>query len=267
MNVKLILGAVALLGILMVTSCGIEKVDVGSTGVKKVLGSVREEALEPGWYVINPLTTDVVSMDNQWQSVNGEATAYTKDVQQATIKYTMNYYLDPKHSVRVYSQIGIDWQSKLIPQVVLGNLKNVIGKWNAIDLVSNREKATAVILEDVRANLVQQGIVIKKLELTNIDYENAFEQAVEAKVVAVQNAEEAKNKTIRVQEEANQRVIAAEADAKAMQIKTAALDQSQSLILYEAVKTWNGDVPKVLSFGSGGGNMLNIPADMFTKQK
>lgn len=141
--------------------------------------------------------------------------------------------------------------------------KNVIGQWNAIDLIANREKAGMAIENAISLSLAQRGINTVKFELTNIDFDPSFEKAVEDKVTAVQRAEEAKNNTVRVQEEANQRVIAAQADAEAMKIKTTALKESQSLVMYEAVQKWNGILPVIVN---GGPSMLNIPSDVLTKQ-
>lgn len=244
--------------VLGLSGCGIEIVDAGNTGVKKTLGKVTDETFPPGLYFVNPLTTNIIQMDNQVQKYTADTPVYTKDVQQASVSISINYNLRPDASARIYREVGREYVTRLMPQVIAGSLKNVIGKWNAIELVSNRAAAQAEIREMIAAELDDHGIVVSGFELTNIDFVDAFEQAVEAKVVAVQRAEEAKNQTVRVQEEAKQRIIAAEADAKAMQIKTAALRESQSLVLYEAVQKWDGVLPKII--GGEGGNMLNIPA-------
>jgi regulator of protease activity HflC (stomatin/prohibitin superfamily) len=197
-------------------------------------------------------------MDNRVQKMEDRTNVYSKDVQQADIIYTLNYSLDQAASVRMYTEVGGFWAEKLIPQAVLSSMKNVIGQWNALELVSNRMKASTDIESMIRATLKDRGISVSGFSLTNIDFQNEFEQAVEAKVVAVQKAEMAKNQTVQVQEQANQRVIAAEADAKAMMIKTDALTKNQSLILYEAVQKWDGQLPRIMSGGTGG-NFLNIP--------
>lgn len=257
-GVKLVLVLMALLvGGWLFTST-IVVVDAGFTGVKKTLGRVSEEALPSGLYIVFPLTTSVIHMDNRVQKMEDRTNVYSKDVQQADISYTLNYSLDSSASVRMYTEVGVYWAEKLIPQAVLASMKNVIGQWNALELVSNRMKASTDIENMIRDELKERGISVSGFSLTNIDFQNEFEQAVEAKVVAVQKAEMAKNQTVQVQEQANQRVIAAEADAKAMMIKTDALTKNQSLILYEAVQKWDGQLPKIVSGGTGG-NLLNIP--------
>lgn len=249
-----------ILPLLTLNACGVEVVDAGETGVKKTLGKVEKEPLPPGFYTYNPFISSVIAINVQTQRFEDKTASYTKDVQQADITYVINYNLQPSSVVDVYSTIGTDWQNILIPQVINGEMKNVVGKWNAIELVANREKASADIEAGIAAQLKERGVIVTGFELTNIDYNPEFEKAVEEKVVAVQRAEEAKNKTVQIEEQAKQTIISANADAEAMKIKTAALKESQSLVMYEAVKKWNGVLPKIIS--GEGGTLLNIPGSV-----
>lgn len=260
---KLVLGLVVIIAGIWLFTSTIVVVDAGHTGVKKTLGKVSEENYTSGLYIVFPLTTSMIQMDNRIMRMDDETAVYSKDVQQAQVKYTLNYSLTPQSSVTMYTTVGIDWAAKLIPQVVTSSMKNVIGQWAALDLISNRNKAATDIEQQISEILKPRGIMVTGFSLTNIDFQPQFEQAVEAKMVAVQNAEMAKNQTVQVEEQAKQRVIAAEADAKAMMIKTEALTKNQSLIMYEAVQKWNGELPKIVS-GSGG-NLLNIP-ESFAKE-
>lgn len=253
----MLLLALLALPLLTLTGCGVEVVEPGEVGVKKSTGTVEEQPLLPGFYTYNPFLSSITIMDTQLQRFDSKTEVYTKDVQQAAITYTVNYSLKPSSAVSVYVNVGLEWEHKIIPQVVQASIKNSIGKWNAIDLISNRDKATTEMENYVKSQLDNRGIIITKLELTDISYDPAFEQAVESKVIAVQKAEEAKNKTVQVQEEANQRIIAAKADAEAMSIKTEALSKSQSLVAYEAVLRWDGKLPQYMMGETV--PMINIP--------
>ena len=232
-------------------------VDAGHTGVKKTLGKVAEEAYPPGLYIVMPMMSSITQIDNRIQKYESDTAVYTKDVQQADVKYAINYALDPSSTVRIYTTVGAGWAEKLIPQVITSSMKNVVGQWAAMDLISNRLKAQLDIETMISTNLKDHGITVTGFSLTNIDFQTQFEQAVEAKVVAVQSAEMAKNQTVQIEEQAKQRVISAKADAEAMMIKTDALTKNQSLIMYEAVQKWNGELPKIVTTGSG--SLLNIP--------
>ncbi|HYD17593.1 MAG TPA: prohibitin family protein [Patescibacteria group bacterium] len=254
----IVLAAVLLIGGYFFLSTVIV-VDAGHTGVKKTLGKVDPDAYPPGVYIVMPMVSSITQIDNRVMKMEDQTAVYTKDVQQANIRYAINYSLEPSASVKMYTDVGgYDWAGKLIPQVITSSMKNVIGQWAAMDLIANRLKAQIGIEEMIASQLKSNGIRVTNFSLTNIDFQDQFEQAVEAKVVAVQSAEMAKNQTVQIEEQAKQRVIAAKADAEAMQIKNEALSKNQALIMYEAVQKWDGQLPRITGGGSGG-NFLNIP--------
>ncbi len=233
-----------------VAASGVTTVSTGHRGVKTTFGKVIGESLPEGIYFYNPFTTHIVEMDVREQKMESVADTYTRDVQQAKIGYALNYFLRKDYPHLMFQDVGDDWAAKLVPQVVEASLKAVIGKYDAVDLIGDRERATREAETAVRAVLAGKGIEIKRLELVNIDYENAFERAVEAKVIAIQKAAEALNNTKRIEEEAKQTVLTAKAAAEAMRIKANALTQNKALVDYEAVLRWNGKLPDTVMGGA-----------------
>ena len=228
------------------SACGFEVVDTGYRGIKTNMGEVQEHSLPEGFYTYNPITSDIVQMDIRTQRAELETVAYTKDVQQAKIRYVVNYNLSPTNAHIVYREVGTGWENSLIPQVLEGVLKTQVGKWDAVELISNRDKATVTIFTLVAQALAEKNIVVSNFELTNISYQPEFEKAVEAKVTAVQRAEEAKNTTVRIREEAEQKIISAKAEAESMRIRANALSQNATLVEYEAVQKWDGKLPQYM---------------------
>ena len=222
---------------------GFEIVDTGHRGIKTRFGKVEEESLPEGLYFYNPFTSAIVQMDVRTQRVDGNEQAYTKDIQQAVVAYTVNFNLTKNAAHLMYQEVGVGWQDVLVPQVVSGTLKGVIGKWNAVELIANRDKATQEIQSAVTNALAEKNVEVSKFEITNIDYNEDFERAVEAKVTAIERAKEAENKTRQVEEEAKQRIISAKAEAESMTIRANALTQNKALVEYEAVQKWDGKLP------------------------
>ena len=252
-KVKKALATTAIL--LTLANCAV--VDTGTRGVETHFGKVQGEPLPEGLYFYNPLTTTIHAFNVQTQKLAYETSTYTKDVQKSVFKITVNYAVDPKHIGDIFSLYGKGYADKLIPQVVEGSLKNVVGKWEAVELIANRDKATTQIEEAIRGSLKDKYILVSKVEINNIDFTEQFEKAVEAKVVAIQRASESENKTKQIQEEAKQKVIAAEAEAKSMRIRSEALSQNKSLVDYEAVQKWNGVLPQYV-LGSGSTPFINL---------
>ncbi len=237
---------------------GFEVVDTGHRGVKTTFGEVVSESLPEGIYFYNPFTSSITAMDTRTQLRQDTTLAYTKDVQATNLTYAINFSLSQDSAHIVYREVGIDWETKQLPQIVAASIKTVIGRYEAVELIANRDKATSEIESLIRDNVEGKHINIGKFELTNVDYNDQFEAAVEAKVVAVQKAIEAKNKTVQVQEEANQKVISAQAEAESMQIRSEALSKNQGLVAYEAVQKWNGVLPTMM-LGSESVPFISVP--------
>lgn len=146
----------------------------------------------------------------------------------------------------MFRDYGYLWVEKVVNPALQGNLKAVIGKWDAVDLISNREKAREEIENSLRESLKDKFVEVVKFEFININYAKEFEKAVEKKVVAIQRAIEAQNQTKQIEEEAKQRVISANAEAESMRIRANALSQNKNLVEYEAVQKWNGILPQYM---------------------
>jgi regulator of protease activity HflC (stomatin/prohibitin superfamily) len=243
--------------VLSVAGCGIKVVNTGQRGIETRFGKIVSESLPEGLYFFNPITSDIVEIDTRVQRFDGETDTYTRDVQQAAVKYTLNYRLQQNAAHLMYRDVGRDWEQKLIPQVVLGTLKEVVGKWDAVDLISNRDKAAATAYDAISKNLGDRNVEISRFEITDISYTTEFETSVEQKVIAQQKAIEEQNRTKQIEEQARQKVLSAEAEAKSMQIRAEALEQNAKLVEWEAVQKWNGILPQYM-LGSGTMPFINL---------
>jgi prohibitin 2 len=234
---------------MLLTGCGIEQVDEGYRGVKQVWGRVEGDPLAPGLYFYNPISSGIRELDVRERKSSAATDCFTRDTQQVKLTYAVTYYPKQEQIGKLYSQFGNGWEATIVEQAVLGSIKDVVGQYIADDLVSKRETAKAAAEKELKDSLLARGVVVTRLDFVNLDFDDAYERAVEAKVVAVQRASEAKNKTVQVEEEAKQRVSAAEADARAMQIKSEALSKNKGLVEYEAIQKWDGKLP-VNMFGN-----------------
>jgi len=252
-------GAIVVIALVVVSvaGCGIKVVHTGHRGIKTTFGKVVSESLPEDIYFYNPVTSDIVEMDTRVQRKDGETDTYTRDVQQSVIKYTLNYSLRQNAVHIMYRDVGRDWDDKLVPQVVLGTLKEVVGKWDAVDLIANRDKAGVAAFEAIRKNLGERNVEVSRFEITDIAYTHEFEQSVEQKVIAQQKAIEEQNRTKQIEEQARQKVLSAEAEAKSMQIRAEALEQNAKLVEWEAVQKWNGVLPQYM-LGSGATPFINL---------
>ncbi|MFO1399781.1 MAG: prohibitin family protein [Steroidobacteraceae bacterium] len=244
------MGVIAVIA-LVIVSCSASTVQTGHRGIKVRFGQVVGEGLPEGLYFVNPFTTHIAQMDVRVLKWEGTTQAYTKDVQQAAVHFTLNYRLDPAKAHTVYREVGEDWSAKLVGQVVTEQIKRVFGQFEAVKLIEARNEAARTIETDIGDTLAQRSILVTGFQLTNIDYTDEFERAVEAKVVAVQNAIAEQNRTVQIEQQAKQKVISAEAEATSMKIRANALEANPKLVEWEAVQKWNGQLPQYMLSGNG----------------
>lgn len=247
---KLIVGGIVAILLTVLVSCSMTTVDTGQRGIKVRFGEVQGEGLPEGLYFINPFTTNIVEMDTRVQKWEGESQAYTHDVQQASVHFTLTYRLEPTRAHVVFQQVGKDWADKLIGQVVLEDIKREIGQHEAVDIIAKRDQAARAIEKNITSILAGRNVAVTGFQLTNIDYTPEFEHSVEAKVVAVQNAIAEQNRTRQIEEKARQTVLSAKAEAESMQIRAHALEQNAKLVEWEAVQKWDGKMPQYMLGGA-----------------
>lgn len=234
-----------------------EQVDEGYRGIKTNWGEVVGEPLEPGLYFYLPIASSIFEMEVREQVLQEMTEAFTADTQVAGITYSAVYYPEPTKIGDLYKQLGKNWDQKLVKSAVQSSLKNAVGMFKADDLVSRREVVRNKAYDEIKTSLAERSIFLTRLDLTNLDFKDEYEAAVEAKVVAIQKAEQAKNRSVEVEENARQTVMMAKANAESMRIRSQALSQNKSLVEYEAVQKWDGKLPQYI-LGSGAMPFINL---------
>lgn len=248
---------IALITTIALSSCGFEIVDEGNRGIKKTLGEVDSQVKAPGIHFYNPFISGIDEFEVREQKTEADASCYTKDIQTVTIKFVATYFANPQSVIGIFKQYGWEWKEKAVMPAVQSRIKDVVGQYAADDLVAKREKATNEAFEHLKTLLAERGVSLGSLSFVNMDFNDEYERAVEAKVVAVQKANEAKNKTVEIEEQAKQTVLSAKAEAESMRIRAAALSQNKGLVEFEAVQKWNGVLP-VNMYGGAPVPFINI---------
>ena len=248
-------------------------VPTGYTGIVTTFGTVHNETLGAGLNFHAPWD-NVITMDNREQKIQFKLEAFSKDIQQVDVQGSINYNIDKTTAMNLYRDVGVEYANILINPRILEDVKIVIAKYTAENLIEHRQEAADQIYELIKEELSFKGINIISLAMENIDFTDAFESAVEAKQVATQEKqraqteqermtmeEEAKAKraVIVANAEAEQAKIAAQADLEVVKIQSEAslyagqreaeMNQriaetlTEELIKYYEIKQWDGKLP------------------------
>lgn len=253
-----LLGVITVVVLIILFNC-FSVVNEGYIGVKYQFGKIVSSDLSAGLNCHIPFIEEIEQVDIREQIYSVQTDAYTSDTQTVdNLGLKLNYYYDGTKLPEIIRSIGIsNVETKLLVPNVAKISKDEIGKVKAEDLVQNRSDVQNAIYESLKKTLEPQGIIVTAFAIENLAFEDAFEQSIQAKVIAAQDALKMQNKTAEKEEEAKQKVIAAQADADSQKIKADAeayaiqavqeqLAKSPNYIDYLKVNNWDGVLPQAI---------------------
>jgi regulator of protease activity HflC (stomatin/prohibitin superfamily) len=225
-------------------------VGAGERGVLLRWGAVTEKVLGEGLYVRVPIMDRVVVMDVKIQKEEVVATAASKDLQTVESKVALNYHIDPTQVSKIYQDIGVEYNIRLIDPALQESVKSTTAKYTAEELITKREDVRDAIKSHLVEKLSPRGIIVDDFNIVNFEFSESFNQAIELKVTAEQSALAAKNKLEQIKFEAEQQVAEARGKAEALRIEAGALAANPQILQLRALEKWDGKMPAVLSAGT-----------------
>lgn len=259
---KKIIIAGILIAIFTLISASVGVVGAGQRGVLLRFGAVTGVIKDEGLYFQIPFVEQVVLMSTQIQKYSALASASSKDLQVVTTEVTLNYQLDPSKVGEIYRNMRQDYEHRVIQPFVQEAVKSTAANFDAEQLITQRPRVKADLQNLISKRLALLGINVVELSITDFRFTQVFQDSIEAKVKAVQQALEAENALKRVGFESQQAVVKATAEAKGLELQKAQItEQLLELRKIEvqraAVEKWNGVMPSVVT-GGGPVPMLDV---------
>ena len=197
--------------------CGIScvrTVPTGHTGIVTTFGNVENYTFEAGVHMAAPWQT-VINMDNRNQKAMVDLQSFSSDIQEVSVTYTLNYQIEKANAQTIYKTIGTGYYNTVITPRIQEAVKSVMAKYTAEELLDNRAELSQEIKTILTDKLQSYNIEVIDASLENLDFSDAFTDAVEAKQVAEQKSKQAKI-------EQEQKTMEAEAAAKRAEIEATA---------------------------------------------
>lgn len=240
-------GIFVLIVILFVLFSAVYTVNAGQRGVLITLGNPSNSIITEGLHFKAPFIQTIVKMDIKTQKDEVDATSASKDLQTVNAKIAVNYHLESSSAPRIYKEVGIDYVNRILSPAIQESTKAATAQYTAEELITKREQVRETIKQLLIDKMSIRGIVIEDVLITNFDFSKSFNDAIEAKVTAEQNALAAKNKLAQVEYEAQQRITQAEGEARAIEIQAKAITAQggKEYVQLQAIQKWDGKTPIV----------------------
>lgn len=221
---------ISLLGIVsFVFASSFAFVPSGYVGVRTAYGQISDKPTKNGfnWKVpfvekintVNCKQQEIIYSGQIWSETNERTELYCENI-------AIDYQIDPEYASWIWINVE-EWDTNLIKATSIeSGIKAATKKFNDTD-VTDRSK-----IENVAKECIQESLNIKyknqilnvvSVTIGNINFSDAYNEAIEKKAQAKLAAETAeytnKQTTIQVEAEAEQSRIKAEAEAEANRIK------------------------------------------------
>lgn len=213
----------------------------GYVGVVTTLGKVTGE-VQPGFVWKVPFIQSVIKMNVQIQKEQADAGAATHDLQSVNSTVALNYHLDHAQVSNVFVNLSADYVNRVISPTVQEAVKVVTARYDASDLLAKRAQVADDITKLLIDKLQPRGIIVDQVSIVHFEFSTAFNQSIEQKQVAQQDAQRAQYE-----------LQTAQLKAQANQVQQSAL--TPEILEQQAIAKWNGTLPTYL----GQGSVFNIP--------
>ncbi len=254
----------------------IKIIDPGYVGVYRFLGTIDPKPLNPGFHLINPIAV-VQPMKTQIQRHEAEYNAASLDMQTVKTKMVLNYSLIGDQAPNVFQTIGIEYEKTIIDPAAQEVLKAMLAVHPASEILQKRQEIKNAVQEHLAVWLQKYGILLNEISIAEINFDQTYEDAIEAKQVQEQLAQQ---KTYELEQARMQaQIVAANAEGEAQAVRARAEGEAESLrirgeaqadynekvaasltpslIQQQYLLRWDGKLPTIV----GEGNlMLQVPS-------
>lgn len=226
-------------------------VPTGYTGVKTSFGQIQEATIQSGKLNFTiPFVQSIHTVSNKQQDKHIEAQIWGETSDKTPVyaaDVIVTYQVLPEKSAWLYANVSDTNRTKIEPL------------------------AQQKLAESLNQKYGEGAVFINKVVINNMDFEEAYNTAIQQKSIAQQNADKQKieNEAAIAKAEADKQVAITNAEAEAQKTSIAADAQaeanrkiaeslSEPLIEYQKIQKWDGKLPTV----SGSNALVSIdPAE------
>lgn len=218
------------------------------------------------------ITKTYQKYDTKVQNVDIQTAAYSSDAQTMDIALTLQYQIMSDKVIEIATEYGsLETLQSRIMSIATEKTKSVLSSYKAMEIIADRASISPAVEQTIMDAIGDEYFVnVNAVVLTNIDFSDAFELAVEEKMIAEQAKLKAdyENQTKIAQAEAdaqaklkaaeaeieiakaNAEALAIEAEAQSAANNKISSSLTDKVLQSQFYEKWNGVLPSVMTDGS-----------------
>lgn len=248
------------------------QIDAGKVGVQSLFGNVKQETLQSGLNIVNPLV-DVKELDIKTQNytmsgVHDEGSksgddaikVLSADGLEVTIDLTVLFRILPEKAPNIVRSIGLDYVDVIVRPLSRTRIRDISANYEAVSLYSlKRDEFQTRIFSAIEKDFKGRGLVLESLLVRNITLPESVKKTIESKINAEQDAQKMQFVLQKEKQEAERKRVEAQGIADYQRIITSTLTDKQ--LQYEQIKAQKelaaSPNSKIIIMGKNAPVMLN----------
>lgn len=262
-SISVILGAIAA-ALLFVGLNAFVIIYPGQAGVLSILGKAQDGALLEGLHFKPPLIAKVDMYDVTVQKFEIPAQSATKDLQDLTARFAINFRIDPARIVEIRRKQGTleNLVSKVIAPQTQESFKIAAARRTAEEAITERADLKRDFDNALDERLEKYAVSVLDTSVIDLNFSKEFARAVEEKQIAEQRAQKAVYVAQEAEQEAQADINRAQGKAESQRLLADTLKaEGGDLVLQkEAIAAWRSggsQMPRVLVMG--GNESTGVP--------
>ncbi|MCM0590059.1 MAG: prohibitin family protein [Gloeotrichia echinulata IR180] len=231
-------------------------INPGQAAVISILGKAQDGALLEGIHLKPPFISAIDVYDLTVQKFEVPAESSTKDLQNLSARFAINFRLDPIQVVEVRRKQGTleNIVSKIIAPQTQEAFKIAAARRTVEEAITKRSELKEDFDNALGDRLDKYGIIVLDTSVVDLTFSPEFARAVEEKQIAEQRAQRAVYVAREAEQEAQAEVNRAKGKAEAQKLlaETLKAQGGQLVLQKEAIEAWKtggAQMPKVLVMG------------------
>ena len=234
----------SVVGLFLITTlfCSFTTIKSGEVGLKTRFGKIVNTSLNEGINFKIPYVEKIVKVNIKVQKNQLKTESSSKDLQTIKTQLAINYRVSVDKAVSLYKNVGSSYEETILQPAIQESIKAVMSQYTAEQTITLRNEVSDKCLQEIQSRVGKYGIIVDEFNIIDLDFSEAYNQAIEEKQVAEQKVLTAQQELEKAKIEAEKKVVEAKATKEANELLNQTL--SDEVLLKQFVEKWDGKLPE-----------------------